>query len=91
VATTQPESIARAVIKKIFKEIRYPFIQNIDLVSKVASTEMVDPNLYTAALEYHINEKEYRGPASQLKARKYAEIESYYNYVVYIYINIVNF
>ena len=52
---------------------------------------MVDPNLYTAALEYHINEKEYRGPASQLKARKYAEIESYYNYVVYIYINIVNF
>jgi len=44
--------MARGVIKR---EICYPLISNIDLASKVGPTDMADPTIYTAALEYHID------------------------------------
>ena len=45
-------------------------ISNIDLVNKVSPTDMADPSLYTAALEYHIDASLYRGPMCQLVTRK---------------------
>ena len=64
------QKLAKAVIKKIFREIRYPLISDIDLACKVSPTDMADPSLYTAALEYHIDASLYRGPIIQLVARK---------------------
>jgi len=70
------QKIAKAVTKNIFREIRYPLISNTDLVRKVAPTEMADPSLYTAALEYHIDASLYRGPISQLVPRKCHKVTS---------------
>ncbi|XP_065887350.1 uncharacterized protein [Dysidea avara] len=61
---------AKAVIKNIFREIRYPLISNIDLVTKVGPTGLADSNLYTAALEYHVAAGQYKGPLSQLVERR---------------------
>jgi len=65
------QKVARAVIKNIFREIRYPLIPNVDLVSQVAPTEMADSSLYITALEFHVNESLYKGPRSQLVPRRY--------------------
>ena len=73
------QKVARAVIKNIFREIRYPLISNFDLASQVAPTEMADPGLYTAALEYHVDASLYRGPVSQLVTRKYHRVTSLNN------------
>ncbi|XP_065888410.1 kelch-like protein 20 isoform X1 [Dysidea avara] len=70
------QKVAKAVIKNIFREIRYPLISNSDLVRKVSPTEIADPSLYTAALEYHVNMSNYRGPSSQLVTRKYHKAPS---------------
>jgi len=70
------QKIAKAVTKNIFREIRYPLISSIDLVRKVAPTNMADPSLYTAALEYHIDASLYRGPISQLVSRKCHKVTS---------------
>ena len=70
------QKVTKAVIKNIFREIRYPLISNNDLVRKVAPTEMADQSLYTAALEYHIDACLYRGPLSQLVTRKCHEVTS---------------
>jgi len=64
------QKIAKAVTKSILREIRYPLISSTDLLCKVAPTKMADPNLYTAALEYHFNASIYRGPSSQLITRR---------------------
>jgi len=70
------QKVARAVVKSIFREIRYPLISGFDLASKVAPTEMADPSLYIAALEYHIDATLYRGPVSQLVTRKFYSLNS---------------
>ncbi|XP_065888636.1 kelch repeat and BTB domain-containing protein 8-like isoform X2 [Dysidea avara] len=70
------QKVAKAIIKNIFREIRYPLISNTDLVRKVAPTDMADPSLYTAALEYHIDASLYRGPLSQLVTRKCHKVTS---------------
>ena len=70
------QKVAKAVIKNIFREIRYPLISNTDLVRKVSPTDMADPSLYTAALEYHFDTSLYRGPLSQLVTRKCHKLTS---------------
>ncbi|XP_065888316.1 kelch-like protein 17 isoform X2 [Dysidea avara] len=70
------QKVAKAVIKNIFREIRYPLISNNDLVRKVAPTKIADPSLYTTALEYHVNTSNYRGPSCQLVTRKYHKAPS---------------
>jgi len=59
---------------KIFQEIRYPLILSDDLMNKVKPTKLADPNLYTGALEYHLNPAGYNGPPSQLVRRKYKSV-----------------
>ena len=61
---------AKTVIKNIFREIRYPLISNVDLVTKVGPTGLADPILYTAALEYHVAAGQYKGPSNQLMERR---------------------
>jgi len=78
----QNKKVTKAVAKNVLREIRYPLISNVDLVTKVASTGLVDHNLYTAALEYHVASAEYKGPPSQLIKRKHqlpTELPSYNN------------
>ena len=65
------KKVTKAVAKNVLREIRYPLISNIDLVTKVASTGLVDQTLYTAALEYHVASTEYKGPPTQLVKRKH--------------------
>ena len=67
----QNKKVTKAAAKNVLREIRYPLISSIDLVTKVASTGLVDQNLYTAALEYHVVSADYKGPPSQLRKRKH--------------------
>ncbi|XP_065887888.1 kelch-like protein 17 isoform X2 [Dysidea avara] len=64
------QKVTKAIIKNIFREIRYPLISSTDLVRKVAPTDMADPSLYIAALEYHVYTNIYQGPINQLIPRK---------------------
>ena len=56
--------------KLAFQRIRYPLIHKADLVNKVLPTQLADPDLYKAALEYHDTNK-YNGPADQTSIREY--------------------
>ena len=56
--------------KQIFQHIRYPLIQKKDLIEKVLPTNMADPDLYKAALEYHDTDK-FDGPQEQIELRKF--------------------
>jgi len=56
--------------KLAFQHIRYPLIRKADLVNKVLPTQLADPDLYKAALEYHDTNK-YNGPADQTSMREY--------------------
>jgi len=66
----QKITISNDDIKLLFQQIRYPLIQKNDLVEKVHPTNMADPDLYKAALEYHDTEK-FDGPEYQLKLRRF--------------------
>ena len=57
-------------IKSIFELIRYPLIQKNDLIEKVHPTNMADPDLYKAALEYH-STNTFDGPEEQITMRKF--------------------
>ena len=57
-------------IKSIFKLIRYPLISKNDLIEKVHPTNMADPDLYKAALEYHDTDN-FDGPQEQITVRKF--------------------
>ena len=57
-------------IKPLFKQIRYPLIPRSHLIEKVLPTNMADPDLYKAALEYHDTDK-FDGSEDQLKLRRY--------------------
>ena len=59
------------VVQRIFQEIQYPLIAETDLVSIIHPLKMADPNLYTAALEYHLVPSKYRGPLNQIIYRKH--------------------
>ena len=45
-----------------------------NLLHKVRSTKMADPDLYLSALEYHHMSETYDGPSNQLVPRKYFTI-----------------
>ena len=65
--------IPGTVLKEIFhQEIRYPLISEIDLVNIVRPMKIVDPDLYTAALEYHLVPDKYRGSINQITNRRHA-------------------
>ena len=64
--------IPGTVLKEIFQEIRYPLISEIDLVNIVRPMKVVDTDLYTAALEYHLVPDKYRGPINQITNRRHA-------------------
>jgi len=49
----QKDTITDDDVKSLFQQIRYPLIQKDDLIEKVHPTNMADPDLYKAALEYH--------------------------------------
>ena len=55
-------------VKSLFQQIRYPLIKKNDLIEKVHPTNMADPDLYKAALEYHEIDK-FDGPKGQLQLR----------------------
>jgi len=57
-------------IKSVFELIRYPLIQKDHLIEKVHPTNMADPDLYKAALEYH-DTLQYDGPEIQITMRKF--------------------
>ena len=57
-------------IKSLFELIRYPLIRTIDLIEGVHPTNMTDPDLYKATLEYHDTGR-YDGPQEQIKMRKF--------------------
>jgi len=66
------DAISDDDVKLLFQHIRYPLImiQKNDLIKKVHPTNMADPDLYKAALEYHDTDK-FDGPKDQLKLRKF--------------------
>ena len=66
----QKDTVSSDEIKSLFQQIRYPLIQKNDLIKKVHPTNMADPDLYKAALEYHETDK-FDGPEEQLKLRKF--------------------
>ena len=69
-------------IKSLFKLIRYPLIQKKDLVEKVHPTNMADPVLYKAALEYHETNK-FDGPEEQITVRTfYFDFDSVHDSVI---------
>ena len=66
----QKDVLSADDIKQIFQHIRYPLIQKNDLIEKVHPTNMADPDLYKAALEYHDTDK-FDGPQEQIEVRKF--------------------
>ena len=64
------DQLPETVKTRIFQEIRYPLMSETDLINIVRPTEMADPALYTAALEYHLLPDKYRGPSNQIAIRK---------------------
>jgi len=54
----------------LFHLIRYPLISKDDLLDKVRPIQEKDLALYTAALEYHIDDQRYAGPPQQTTQRK---------------------
>ena len=67
----QDQATEEAVVEEIFREIRYPLISEVDLVNLVRPLKMANPDLYTAALEYHLVPDKYQGPPNQLTKRRY--------------------
>ena len=65
------DQLPETIIKSMFQEIRYPLMSEADLINIVRPTKMVDPALYTAALEYHLLPGKYKGSISQIIVRKY--------------------
>ena len=67
----QKANLPEEEIKEIFRLIRYPLIQVDDLLDKVRPTNMADPDLYKAALEYHLVPKKFTGPDEQIQSRRF--------------------
>jgi len=67
----QGDSLAITKIKYIFEKIRYPLISVVDLLDKIRPTNMADPDLYKAALEYHHMPEKFVGPEKQIELRKF--------------------
>ena len=57
-------------MRSAFRHIRYPLIRKADLVDKVFPTQLADPDLYKAALEYH-NTNKFDGPQDQIRLREH--------------------
>jgi len=72
----QKDTITDGDVKSLFQQIRYPLIQEDDLIEKVHPTNMADPDLYKAALKYHDTDN-FDGPEDQLTLRKF-----YFNFSV---------
>ena len=66
----QKETVSDDDVNSLFQQIRYPLMRKEDLIEKVHPTNMADPDLYKAALEYHDTDK-FDGPEDQLKLRNY--------------------
>ena len=67
----QKDNLPEEEIKEVFRQIRYPLIQVDGLLDKVRPTNMADPDLYKAALEYHLMPKKFTGPDEQIESRKF--------------------
>ena len=67
----QKDNLPEEEIKEVFRQIRYPLIQVNDLLDKVRPTNIADPDLYKAALEYHLMPKKFTGPDEQIELRRF--------------------
>ena len=67
----QGDALAEDDVHDIFQKIRYPLISVVDLLDKVRPTNVADPNLYKAALEYHHIPEKFSGPEKQIELRNF--------------------
>jgi len=67
---SRKEALSAEDKKLAFKHIRYPLIRKVDLANKVLPTQLADPDLYKAALDYHDTDKN-NGPANKIRIREY--------------------
>ncbi|XP_065887347.1 BTB/POZ domain-containing protein 9-like [Dysidea avara] len=67
----QDDALPEDEVKNIFQKIRYPLISVVDLLDKVRPTNLADPDLYKAALEYHHIPEKFNGPEKQIEQRNF--------------------
>ncbi|XP_065886966.1 BTB/POZ domain-containing protein 9-like [Dysidea avara] len=67
----QKDNLLEEDAQKMFKLIRYPLMQVSDLLEKVSPTNMADPDLYKAALEYHLMPENFTGSPEQTEVREF--------------------
>jgi len=67
----QSKNVTQEDIQKVLNLIRYPLMQPSDLLEKVRPSNLADPDLYKAAIEYHLMPKNFIGQHEQIKLRDF--------------------